>query len=158
MHNKQIKHFSTDSKQKTEVKGQDLSRILKKAKGVWFALCPNKIRYVSHLSAQIKYLKSAVVPIFKLFPSWYESDLSNEVLCCLVVQRAAKLWRSKLEFWKRNFLIWPRYPRFRADLDLWDNLFSDLHFWTPIVWQPFELQGYIVPHLKDLIHICLELV
>ena len=30
-----------------------------------------------------------------LAPNKYESDLSNEVLCSLVAQRAAKLWEVK---------------------------------------------------------------
>ena len=38
------------------------------AKGVWFALCPRKIRYISCLWAEIKYLKSAGTPISKLNP------------------------------------------------------------------------------------------
>ena len=58
-------------------------------------MCPRKIKYISHLLAQIKYLKSAFIQIFELFPSRYESDLSNEVLCRLVAQRAAKLWEVK---------------------------------------------------------------
>ena len=44
----------------------------------------------------INYHKSAVKPIFKLNPSRYESDLSNEVLCSLVAQRAAKLLEVKV--------------------------------------------------------------
>ena len=74
---------------KIEVKGQDLSKILKKAKGVWFALCPHKIRYMSHLWAEIKYLKSGVIPIIKLNPNRHESDLSNEVLCSVIASRTA---------------------------------------------------------------------
>ena len=89
---------------KIEVKGQDLSRILKKAKGVWFALCPRKIRYLSHLWAEIKYLKSAVIPIFKLNPNRYESDLSNEVLWRLVAQRTAKLLEVKVANLEKNCL------------------------------------------------------
>ena len=81
---------------KIEVKGQDLSRILKKAKGVWFALCPRKIRYLSHLWAEIKCLKSAVKPILKLKPNRYESDLSNEVLWSLADKRNAKLQAFKV--------------------------------------------------------------
>ena len=46
--------------------------------------------------AQIKYLKSVVIPIFKFFLSRYESDLSNEVLRSLVAQRAAKLLEVKV--------------------------------------------------------------
>ena len=42
-------------------------------------------------SADIKYLYSVVIPIFKLNPNRYESDLSNEVLCILVAQGIAKL-------------------------------------------------------------------
>ena len=89
---------------KIEVKGQDLSKILKKAKNVWFALCPWKVRYISHLWAKIKYLKSAVIPIFKLNLSRYESDLSNEVLCSLVAQRAAKLLEVKVADLGKNHL------------------------------------------------------
>ena len=106
--------FLTTRKTKTKTK----TKTETKTKAVWSALCPHKIWYISHLLAQIKYLKSAFIPIFKLFPSRYESDLSNEVLCSLVAQRAAKLWRSKLEFWKRNDLIGPRYPLFQVELDL----------------------------------------
>ena len=54
-----------------------------------------QITKYSYLCAEIKYLKSAGIPIFKLNPNRYESDLSNEVLCSLVAQRAAKLWEVK---------------------------------------------------------------
>ena len=44
----------------------------------------------------MKYLKRVVIPIFKLNPNRYESDLSNEVLCRLVAQRTAKLLEVKV--------------------------------------------------------------
>ena len=60
-------------------------------------LCAHsKIGYISYLSAKMNYLKSAVTPVFKPAPSIYESDLSNEILCSIVPQRAAKLMEVKV--------------------------------------------------------------
>ena len=36
------------------------------------------------------------------------------------------------------------------------RFFIDLQLWPLIFLQPLDLQGCTVPHLKDLIHICLE--
>ena len=44
------------------------------------------------------------MPIFKLNPSIYESGLSNEVLCSLVAQRAAKLLEVKIADLEKNHL------------------------------------------------------
>ena len=142
---------------KIEVKGQDLSKILKKAKGVWFALCPRKVRYISHLWAKIKYLKSAVIPIFKLNLSRYESDLSNEVLCSLVAQRNVELLKIKVEVWKKKWSYLTPVHTFSSRPWFVRWFFPDLQIWPTAVLQPFELQGCTVPQLKDLIHICLDL-
>ena len=42
--------------------------------------------------------------MFKLNPSKYESGLSNEVLCSLVAQRAAKLLEVKVADLEKNHL------------------------------------------------------
>ena len=36
------------------------------------------------------------------------------------------------------------------------NFLCDLQLWPQILWQPLDLQECTIPHLKDLIHICLE--
>ena len=88
-------------------------------------------------------------------PNRYELDLSNEVLYVLVGQEAAKISEVKVGGRKKSARaagprahrtrIWPR-RQFLIDLQLWPLIFL----------QPLDLQECTVPHLKDLIHICLE--
>ena len=66
---------------------------------------PTKVKYTSHLWAKIKYLKSAVIPIFKLNLSRYESDLSNEALCSLVAQRNVELLKIKVGGLKKEMVL-----------------------------------------------------
>ena len=76
----------------------------------------------------MNHLKSAVKPILKLYPSRYESDLSNEVLYSLVAQRAVKLLEVKVGDLKKKlsystpdstFSCRPRFVRqFFPDLQI----------------------------------------
>ena len=85
----------------------------------------------------------------------YESDLSNEVLYILVDQEAAKISEVKVRIRKKICRIsGPRGHQSRIWLSR--QFCINLQLWPLVFSQPLDLQGCTVPHLKDLIHICLE--
>ena len=63
---------------------------------------------------EIKYLKSAAVPISKLNSNRYESDLSNEVLCSLVAQRTEELLTIKVGGLKQKWSYLTPVPTFSS--------------------------------------------
>ena len=75
-------------------------------------------------------------------PNRSESDLSNQVL--YILYRSKKSARSAGPRAHRTRICQSR--QFLIDLQLWPLIFL----------QPLNLQGCTVPHLKDLIPICLE--
>ena len=88
-------------------------------------------------------------------PNRYELDLSNEVLYVLVGQEAAKISEVKVGGRKKSArAAGPRAHQSR----IWPSrqFLIDLQLWPLIFLQPLDLQERTVPHLKDLIHICLE--
>ena len=70
--------------------------------------------------------------------------------------RLQKYQRSKLEVDKKSAAsAGPR--RIGFEVGRVGNFLCDLQLWPQIFLQPLDLQECTVPHLKDLIHICLEL-
>ena len=129
----------------------------KKGQGCLICSVPTKSKIHITPWAKMKYHKSAVIPIFKLNLSRYESDLSNEVLCSLVAQRNVELLKIKVEVWKKKWSYLTPVHTFSSRPWFVRWFFPDLQIWPTAVLQPFELQGCTVPQLKDLIHICLDL-
>ena len=88
-------------------------------------------------------------------PKRYKSDVSNEVLYALVGQEVAKISEVKVRGRKKSARsARPQAHQSRIWLS-WQFLI-DLQLCTLIFFQPLDLQESTVPHLKDLIHICLE--
>ena len=87
-------------------------------------------------------------------PNRYESDLSNEVVYILVGQEATKI--SEVKFGGQKKLPNQPGPGRMSRIWLSRQFLIDLQLWPLIFLQPLDLQGCTVPHLKDLIHICLE--
>ena len=65
-----------------------------------------------------------------------------------------RYWRSKLEFGKNiSQLGWPRTGGFEPGWSA--DIFYELQFWPLVSLQPLDQNQCLVPHLKDLFHICL---
>ena len=102
--------------------------------------------------------------IFKIVCYRKYIDLSNEVLNVHLGQGASKLWslktcgQEKLKkrccciraFISLSFIV---HGRILAKI----NKVNMNQFWAPTVLMPMDQNEHLVPHLKDLFHICLEL-
>ena len=90
-----------------------------------------------------------------LAPNRYEIDLSNEVLKIYFGQGAAKISEVKVGV-KKSIC---RFDRLRAQgfkPDWLADIFFKLQLWPLVFLQPLDQNQSLVPHLKDLFHICLE--
>ena len=103
------------------------------------------------LSGNITHVKFHSTALSLWFPNRYKSHLSNEVLCILVEQDAAKSPEGKVESWKNLT---------RLDTDLPEvgrkgKFLINLQIWLLPFLLPHDHQGCTAPHLKYLIYISL---
>ena len=73
----------------------------------------------------------------------------------ILVKGLQKYQRSNLEV-KKIYRFGPGRGHISLESGQVSNFFFDLQPWPLIFLQPHELQEHKVPHLKDLLHICLE--
>ena len=57
---------------------------------------------------------------------------------------------------QRKLPTWPYLNPMQLGVGWTGRFFINLQLWPLIFLQPLDLQGHTVPHLKDMIHICLE--
>ena len=73
----------------------------------------------------------------------------------ILIKGLQRYQRSKLEF-RKNIcqLGWPRAHGFEPGWSA--DIFYELQLWPLVSLQPLDQNQCLVPHLKDLFHICLE--
>ena len=92
-----------------------------------------------------------------LAPNRYQLDLPNEILNIYFGQGAVKISQVKVGGWKEICWFGPGRCRIGVESVRLGNFFFDHQLWTLMFLQPVNLKEPTVPHLKYLVHICLEL-
>ena len=86
----------------------------------------------------------------------YEMDLSNELLNIDFYWGAAKM--SQVKVWVRKNICQLGQPRAHGfEPGQSADIFLELQLWPVISLQPLDQNQCLVPHFKDLSHICLEI-
>ena len=108
-------------------------------------------------------LKSAAKPIFLSFPNKYRSDLSKKLVFGPVGQGASKMYAFKVCTGRdsnpgrsESSDLLHKVAKNVASNPNCLSFFFDCQLCKLVILQPIDLQEHKVPHLKDLIHICLE--
>ena len=101
---------------------------------------------------------------FLTYPNKYRSDLSKKIVFDPIGQRASKIEALKVssdresnpDRPKTTFSLLERFKRGNAPTSFFSFFFEPELSGTTVL-QPLDIQGHIVPHLKDLTRVYLEL-